>query len=78
MKTVEQRLRDIIVEQLGVLPDAVQLTSDLRYNPFQADSLDQLEIIMAIEDEFGIIIPDGEAENIFTFKEILDYVNSHL
>jgi len=72
-KTNEQRVKDIIVEQLGVNEDQVlpgaKLLEDLG-----ADSLDAVELVMAIEEEFGIEVPDEDAEKLTTFDEILAYV----
>ena len=69
----ENKVRDIIVEQLGVSPDAVKpeakFTDDLG-----ADSLDTVELIMALEEEFGVEIPDEEAEKILTVGNALDYL----
>ena len=69
----ESKVRDIIVEQLGVSPDAVKpeakFTDDLG-----ADSLDTVELIMALEEEFGVEIPDEEAEKILTVGNALEYL----
>lgn len=73
----ENKVRDIIVEQLGVSPDAVKpeakFTDDLG-----ADSLDTVELIMALEEEFGVEIPDEEAEKILTVGNALEYLKKNV
>ena len=70
-------IRDIIVEQLSV--DASMVTEDTNLmKDLEADSLDAVEIIMAIEDEFEIEIPDEEAEKFVTIKDIVDYLENVL
>ena len=60
-KPIDQRVRDIIVEQLGVKPD--QVTPEAKFiEDLGADSLDTVELIMALEEEFGIEVPDEQAE----------------
>ena len=64
-KPIDQRVKDIIVEQLGVKPD--QVTPEAKFiEDLGADSLDQVELVMAFETEFNIDIPDEEAEKIKT------------
>ena len=69
-------IRDIIVEQLSVdasmVPEETNLMKDL-----EADSLDAVEIIMAIEEQFGIEIPDDEAEKFQTVEDLVEYVDQH-
>ncbi|MDP0490916.1 MAG: acyl carrier protein [Verrucomicrobiota bacterium JB023] len=73
-KTNEERIKDIIVEQLGVNED--QVTPDAKLlEDLGADSLDAVELIMAIEEEFGIEVPDDEAEKLTTMNEIVVYVD---
>ena len=75
MSTAE-RVREIIVEQLGV--DAAAVTTDASFaDDLGADSLDTVELVMAFEEEFGIEIPDDEAENIQTVKDAVKYLEEH-
>lgn len=73
-KTNEQRVKDIIVEQLGVNEDQVAPDAKL-LEDLGADSLDAVELVMAIEEEFGIEVPDEDAEKLTTMGEILAYVD---
>ena len=72
---LEDRLRQIVVEQLGVHPDQVNRKASF-IDDLGADSLDTVELIMAFEEETGIAIPDGEAEKLTTFGKVLDYLNA--
>lgn len=73
-KTNEARIKDIIVEQLGVNED--QVTADAKLmEDLGADSLDAVELVMAIEEEFGIEVPDDEAEKLTSMGDILTYVD---
>lgn len=75
MSTAE-RVREIIVEQLGV--DAAAVTADASFtDDLGADSLDTVELVMAFEEEFGIEIPDDEAENIRTVNDAVKYLEEH-
>lgn len=75
-KTIEQRVKDIIVEQLGVKPD--QVTTDAKFiEDLGADSLDIVELIMALEEEFGYEIPDEEAEKLLTVGDVVKYIEDH-
>lgn len=76
MKTTEQRIKEIIVRQLEV--DASQLNEDASITDLGADSLDTVELVMAIEEEFDIEISDADADNIITIKEIVDFVEKQL
>ncbi len=70
------KVRDIIVEQLGV--DSDQVTENASFvNDLGADSLDTVELIMAFEEEFGVEIPDEEAEKIKTVKDVLNYIEEN-
>ena len=70
---VFEKVRKIIVEQLGVEDDKVQLDTHLMKD-LEADSLDAVEIIMAIEEEYGIEIPDEEAEKFQKVSDLVDFV----
>ena len=76
-KTIEQRVKDIIVEQLGVNAD--QVTPDAKFiEDLGADSLDTVELVMALEEEFDIEIPDEEAEKIQSVGQAVDYIKTHM
>jgi acyl carrier protein len=70
------KVKNIIVEQLQVEPEAVKLETSLMKD-LEADSLDAVEIIMGIENEFGIEIPDEEAEKFKTVGDIVGYVEAN-
>jgi acyl carrier protein len=71
-----ERIKGIIVEQLGVEPDRVTKEARFRQD-LEADSLDLVELIMAFEDEFGGEISDEDAQQITTVGEILAYLEAH-
>ena len=72
-KTTEQRVKEIIVEQLGVNPD--QVTPDAKFiEDLGADSLDTVELVMALEEEFGHEIPDEEAEKLQSVGDVIKYI----
>jgi acyl carrier protein len=72
----EERVREIIMEQLGVGAD--QVTPDARFiDDLGADSLDTVELVMALEEEFNIEIPDEEAEKLTTVGEAVNYLKNH-
>ena len=76
MSNVEERVKQIVIEQLGVKDDEV--TADASFvDDLGADSLDTVELVMALEEEFNCEIPDEEAEQITTVQQAIDYVNSH-
>ncbi|TET69992.1 MAG: acyl carrier protein [Candidatus Zixiibacteriota bacterium] len=73
--SVEERVKNIVVEQLGVEPE--QVTTEASFvDDLGADSLDTVELVMALEEEFGTEIPDEEAEKIRTVGEAINYINS--
>ena len=77
MSSVEQQVKAIVAEQLGV--KAEQVTSDASFvDDLGADSLDTVELVMALEEEFEIEIPDEDAEKITTVQQAIDYIGSHL
>ena len=76
MSSVEERVKKIVAEQLGVKEEEV--TTDASFvDDLGADSLDTVELVMALEDEFGIEIPDEEAEKITTVQLAIDYAVGH-
>ena len=73
--SVEEKVKEIIVDQLGV--DEKQVTAGASFiDDLGADSLDTVELVMALEEEFDIEIPDDEAEKIATVKDATSYINS--
>jgi acyl carrier protein len=73
---IEQKVKDIIVEQLGV--DAGEVKPEASFvNDLGADSLDTVELVMALEESFDMEIPDEEAEKIQTVGQAIDYIKSH-
>jgi len=72
----EEKVKKIIVEQLGV--EAEEVTPEAKFiEDLGADSLDTVELIMALEEEFGVEIPDEDAEKIVTVKDAIEYIKSH-
>ncbi|MDH0649650.1 MULTISPECIES: acyl carrier protein [Pseudomonas] len=76
MSTIEERVKKIVAEQLGVKEEEVKNESSF-VDDLGADSLDTVELVMALEEEFETEIPDEEAEKITTVQAAIDYVNSH-
>ena len=74
--SVEEKVKHIIVEQLGVDEDEVKSEASF-VDDLGADSLDVVELVMALEEEFETEIPDEEAEKITTVQQAIDYVKSH-
>ena len=73
---VSDKVKSIIVEQLGV--DEEEVTPDASFvDDLGADSLDTVELVMAFEEEFGIEIPDEDAEKITRVKEAVEYIEGH-
>ena len=76
MASVDERVKQIIVEQLGV--DEGEVTPNASFvDDLGADSLDTVELVMAFEEAFNIEIPDEEAEKIRTVKDAVDYIEAH-
>lgn len=76
MSTAEERVRKIVIEQLGVTED--QATNEASFvDDLGADSLDTVELVMALEEEFECEITDEDAEKITTIQQAIDYVNEH-
>ncbi|HAT28276.1 MAG: acyl carrier protein [Gammaproteobacteria bacterium] len=76
MSTIVERVTKLVCEQLGVKEEEV--TSEASFvEDLGADSLDTVELVMALEEEFETEIPDEEAEKITTVKEAIDYIEAH-
>jgi len=75
MESIEQRVKKIVAEQLGV--NEPRSRRILFLDDLGADSLDMVELVMALEDEFETEIPDEEAEKITTVQQAIDYINSN-
>ncbi|MDB6097115.1 MAG: acyl carrier protein [Francisellaceae bacterium] len=76
MSNIQERVTKIIAEQLDV--QETQVVSKASFgNDLGADSLDTVELVMALEEEFGIEIPDDDAQKIQTVQDAIDYVNAH-
>ena len=76
MSSIEERVKKIVIEQLGVKEDEVTNPASF-VDDLGADSLDTVELVMALEEEFETEIPDEEAENITTVQQAIDYVTAH-
>ena len=74
--TIEQKVRNIIADQLGVGEEEIKITSSF-IDDLGADSLDIVELVMAMEEEFEVEIPDEEAENIKTVQDAVTYITTH-
>jgi len=77
MSDIEQRVKKIVAEQLGTKEADVKNTSSF-VDDLGADSLDTVELVMALEEEFDCEIPDEEAEKITTVHQAVDYINKNL
>jgi acyl carrier protein len=74
--SVEERVKKIVVDQLGV--EESQVTKEAKFvDDLGADSLDTVELVMALEEEFGLEIPDEEAEKISTVGQAVGYIETH-
>jgi len=76
MSSIEERVKKIVGEQLGVKEDDIQNSASF-VEDLGADSLDTVELVMALEEEFETEIPDEEAETITTVQLAIDYITSH-
>ncbi|MCF6205203.1 MAG: acyl carrier protein [Methylococcaceae bacterium] len=76
MSDIEARVKSVVVEQLGVEESEVSSSSSF-IDDLGADSLDTVELVMALEEEFGTEIPDEEAEKITTVQLAVDYINNN-
>lgn len=77
MSSVDERVKKIVIEQLGVKEEEVNNAASF-VDDLGADSLDTVELVMALEEEFECEIPDEEAEKITTVQQAIDYVTAHL
>lgn len=76
--SVEQKVKEIIAEQLGI-KDIAEITNEASFiDDLGADSLDTVELVMAFEEEYGVEIPDEDAEKIRTVQAAIDYISEHL
>ncbi|MDH4222894.1 MAG: acyl carrier protein [candidate division Zixibacteria bacterium] len=76
MASIEEKVKEIIVEQLSV--DPAKVTPDASFvNDLGADSLDTVELVMALEEEFNLEIPDEEAEKISTVRQAIEYIKKN-
>jgi acyl carrier protein len=74
-KSIEERVKDIIVDQLGVSAD--QVTAEAKFvEDLGADSLDTVELVMALEEEFEVEVPDDEAEKLQAVKDVVSFITS--
>jgi acyl carrier protein len=76
MASVEEKVKHIIVEQLGVDEEEVKMEASF-VDDLGADSLDVVELVMALEEEFGLEISDEDAEKLASVKNAVDYISSH-
>ncbi|MBE6422324.1 MAG: acyl carrier protein [Succinivibrio dextrinosolvens] len=76
MSNIEERVNKVIVDTLGVKPEDVVPEASF-VDDLGADSLDTVELVMALEEEFGTEIPDEEAEKITTVQAAIDYINNN-
>jgi len=72
-KSIEDKIKDIIVEQLGVNPEQVTPSASF-IGDLGADSLDTVELVMAFEEEFGVEVPDEDAEKLQTVSDVVKYI----
>ncbi|MEL0638384.1 MAG: acyl carrier protein [Marinomonas sp.] len=77
MSSIEERVKKIVCEQLGVKEEEVVMSASF-VDDLGADSLDTVELVMALEEEFDTEIPDEEAEKITTVQAANDYINANL
>ena len=76
MANVKERIKEIIIEQLGVNED--QVKPDAKFvDDLGADSLDQVELVMALEEEFGTEIPEEDVDQLQTVGQVIEYITAH-
>lgn len=71
-----EKIRDMLADSLGISPDDITPDSDI-IDDLEADSLDVVEMVMALEDEYGIEVPDEDVENLRTVAAVIAYVEEH-
>jgi len=76
VSTIEERVKKVVVEQLDIKPEEATLEASF-VDDLGADSLDTVELVMALEEEFDTEIPDEDAEKIRTIQQAVDYVKAH-
>ena len=77
MADIAERVKEIVVDQLGVSPE--QVSPEAKFvEDLGADSLDTVELVMALKEEFGAEIPDEEAEKLQTVNDAIKFIESHL
>lgn len=77
MSNIEERVKKIVIEQLGIKEEEARNDASF-VDDLGADSLDTVELVMALEEEFETEIPDEDAEKITTIQQAIDYIQSHL
>ena len=77
MSTIEERVKKVVAERLNVKEEDIQNSSSFTED-LGADSLDTVELVMALEEEFGVEIQDDEAEKITTVQQAIDYIKDHM
>jgi acyl carrier protein len=75
LKFIENRVKDVISDQFGVAVERVDMADNLERAPYNADSLDMVEMALTIEDDFGIEVPDDDMRKFTTGKTIVEYVH---
>lgn len=76
MSNIEERVRKVVIDQLGV--DEKEVRNEARFvDDLGADSLDTVELVMALEEEFDAEIPDDDAEDIMTVQDAIEYIKAH-
>jgi acyl carrier protein len=76
-ETIEKKVRDMIVDSLGIDPEKISNDSSF-VDDLGADSLDTVELVMAFEEEFGVEIPDEDAERLLTVGDAIDYLEKNI
>ena len=77
MSTIEERVRKVVVDQLDIKPEEATMEASF-VDDLGADSLDTVELVMALEEEFDMEIPDADAEKVVTVGNVVDYIKEHV